>query len=209
MALSLQAPGDVAAAALSNDVHMPDAEVSSSATKTPQSEGGVLANLPRTRPQRSSARRAAARGSVAAPARARKPTRAKASKPTAAKGRSDTRAHAKTAATTTEKRTVEPVTQSSASASAKAAAPRPSSAVRTKRARSATHAAPPRPSAPPQEPAPAQGFECEGETDGAVQPPGGAELIASAAEIVGELAKAGLSTGERLLKDVFSRLPLS
>jgi hypothetical protein len=42
-----------------------------------------------------------------------------------------------------------------------------------------------------------------------VQPPGGAELLASAAEIVGELTKAGLSTGERLLKDVFSRLPLS
>jgi len=41
-----------------------------------------------------------------------------------------------------------------------------------------------------------------------VQPPGAAELVASAAEIVGELAKAGLSTGERLLKDVFSRLPL-
>jgi hypothetical protein len=41
-----------------------------------------------------------------------------------------------------------------------------------------------------------------------VQPPGAAELVTSAAEIVGELAKAGLSTGERLLKDVFSRLPL-
>ena len=57
--------------------------------------------------------------------------------------------------------------------------------------------------------APRQGFECEGErASGPVQPPGGAELVASAAEIVGELAKAGLSTGERLLKDVFSRLPL-
>lgn len=187
---------------------MPDADASSSATKTPQSEGGVLANLPRTRPQRSSARRAAARGSVAAPSRARKPARAKASKPTLAKTQSATRAKAQTTKTT-EKRAVEPVTQSSASASAKAAAPRPSSAVRAKRTRPATRAAAPRRTAPPQEPAPAQGFECEGETDGAVQPPGGAELIASAAEIVGELAKAGLSTGERLLKDVFSRLPLS
>jgi hypothetical protein len=28
-------------------------------------------------------------------------------------------------------------------------------------------------------------------------------------EIVGEVAKAGLSTGERLLKDLLSRLPLS
>jgi hypothetical protein len=42
-----------------------------------------------------------------------------------------------------------------------------------------------------------------------VQPPGGAELLISAAEIVGELAKAGVSRSERLLKDVLSRLPLS
>jgi hypothetical protein len=39
-----------------------------------------------------------------------------------------------------------------------------------------------------------------------VQPPGGTELVTSAVEIVGELAKSGLATGERLLKDVFSRL---
>ena len=44
---------------------------------------------------------------------------------------------------------------------------------------------------------------------GSLQPPGGIELVGSAAEIVGELAKAGLSAGERLLKDVFSRLPRS
>jgi len=44
---------------------------------------------------------------------------------------------------------------------------------------------------------------------GSVQPPGSAEFIASAAEAVSELAKAGLSTGERLLKDVLSRLPHS
>jgi hypothetical protein len=60
------------------------------------------------------------------------------------------------------------------------------------------------------EPAPRQGFECEGErTSGSVHPPGGAELVASAAEIVGEIAKAGILTGERLLKDVLSRLPLT
>jgi hypothetical protein len=33
--------------------------------------------------------------------------------------------------------------------------------------------------------------------------------MASAAEIFGELAKAGIATGERLLKDVLTRLPLS
>ena len=58
--------------------------------------------------------------------------------------------------------------------------------------------------------APRQGFESEGESmHGSIQPPGGAELVASAAEIVGELAKVGLSAGERLLKDAFSRLPRS
>ncbi len=43
---------------------------------------------------------------------------------------------------------------------------------------------------------------------GPVQPPGGAELVATAAEIVTELAKAGVSTGERLLKDLLGHLPL-
>jgi hypothetical protein len=63
---------------------------------------------------------------------------------------------------------------------------------------------------PAAEPVPRQGFECESDrTSATVHPPGGAELVASAAEIVGELAKAGFSTGERLLKDVLSRLPLS
>jgi hypothetical protein len=204
----LQALGDVPAAPLSNDVHMPDADVGASATKTPQSEGGVLANLPRTRPQRSSARRAAARGAATGPARARKPPRAKATKPTGAKPRPESRAKTPTKPRLTQKRTVEAVTESSAAATAKASppTPRPSSAVRAKRARAAKRVAPPRSTAPLQEPAPAQGFECEGEAEGSVQPPGGAELVTAAAEIVGELAKAGFSTGERLLKDVFSRL---
>src|ERR1700733_680289 len=60
------------------------------------------------------------------------------------------------------------------------------------------------------EPAPRQGFESDGErATGPVQPPGGAELVAGAAELIGELAKAGIATGERLFKDVLSRLPLS
>ena len=42
-----------------------------------------------------------------------------------------------------------------------------------------------------------------------VQPPGGAELIVSAAELVTEFAKAGLSRSERLVRDLFSRFPLS
>jgi hypothetical protein len=43
---------------------------------------------------------------------------------------------------------------------------------------------------------------------GPVEPPGGTELVASAVEIVGEIARAGLSTGERLVRDVLTRLPL-
>ena len=63
---------------------------------------------------------------------------------------------------------------------------------------------------PDVEPVPLQGFESEHDrARGPVHPPGGVELVASAAEIVGELAKAGLSTGERLLKDLLSHLPLA
>ncbi|MGO9321910.1 MAG: hypothetical protein ACLQBY_14060 [Solirubrobacteraceae bacterium] len=149
-----------------------DSERPPSAAPGPQgpvsSEGqGVLSRLPRTRPQRSSPRRAAARAATAAAEAA-----------TAAPARSNGRppAHARKTAKATPKRP------------AKRAA-KPAVTV---------------------EPVPRQGFECEGErTSGSVHPPGGAELVASAAEIVGELAKAGLSTGERLLKDVLSRLPLS
>ena len=123
---------------------------------------GVLANLPRTRPQRPSARRDAARR----PAAAAKAT------PTAAK---PTPTQASARKQTTAKR-------------------RP--------AKSAVK--------PLQDPAPRQGFESESDSvSGPVQPPGGVELLASAAELAGDLAKTGLSTGGRLLKDVLSRLPLN
>jgi hypothetical protein len=63
--------------------------------------------------------------------------------------------------------------------------------------------------APKELPAvPRQGYASEGDrATGAVPAPGGTELVGSAAEILGELAKVGISTGERLLRDVFSRLP--
>jgi hypothetical protein len=89
-----------------------------------------------------------------------------------------------------------------------ASASSPNGAARAPRAR--TRAAKSAASKPVVEPAPRQGFESETEhANGTVHPPGGADLVASAAEIVGELAKAGVSTGERLLKDFLSRLPLS
>jgi hypothetical protein len=136
------------------------------ATRVPE---GVLANLPRTRPQRPSARRDAARRPAAA-AKAT-PTAAKPT-PTAAK---PTPTQAPTRKQATAKR-------------------RP--------AKSAVK--------PVQGPAPRQGFESESDSvSGPVQPPGGVELLASAAELAGELAKTGLSTGGRLLKDALSRLPLN
>ncbi len=109
----------------------------------------VLANLPRTRPQRSTARRTAARAATVKSMPTRKATK-------------------------------KPRTRSTKS------------------------------TAPSPEAVPMQGFESEHDrARGPVHPPGGAELITSAAEVFGELAKSGLSAGERLLKDVLSRLPLS
>ncbi|HYM46420.1 MAG TPA: hypothetical protein VES65_09730 [Solirubrobacteraceae bacterium] len=62
--------------------------------------------------------------------------------------------------------------------------------------------------APVEEPVPRQGFETEpDQLSGPVQPPGGAELAASAGELAAELAKAGIATSARLVKDLLSRLP--
>jgi hypothetical protein len=123
---------------------------------------GVLTNLPRTRPQRATPRRAAARArSNGAP--------------------SAKRARARSSAPPRE-------------TSARTARPRASAGAGT-----ATRATG----------APVQGFECEAEARGSVQPPGAVELVSSLAEVVSELAKAGASRSERLLRDLASRLPLS
>jgi hypothetical protein len=180
---------------LSNDVGVIDANRSDDASNTPRNEGGVLANLPRTRPQRLSPRRTAARQAAGAANGAGRPRRSAGSAGEAAgkPGGPATRPNGRTA----ERPTAKTSTKPPAKATAKPA---------PKRRRAGTG----KRSAPPQDAAPRQGFECDGETaSGAVQPPGGAEFVATAAEIVGEFAKAGLSTGERLLKDVISRLPLS
>ncbi len=117
-------------------------------------EGGILAALPRSRPQRASPRRAAAR----------------AGKPTKTKKLADTRATKKPDAT--KKQAAKPI--------AKPAAP----------------------------PVPRQGYEPEDEVElgTSVNPPSGAELVESMADIVGELANSGLAAGGRLLKDAFSLL---
>ncbi len=68
-------------------------------------------------------------------------------------------------------------------------------------------AAKPKPK-PVEPPVPPQGFEAEEQIEPgrAVQPPSNTELAASVAELFGELAQAGLSTGERLVKDALRRL---
>jgi hypothetical protein len=149
-------------------------------SRSTQKQDGVLAHLPRTRPQRSSARRAAARKTAAGPS-----TNGGAPKPVSA-----TRVKSAVGGPATAARSRKPTTET-----------------RKRAAREARRAggSPRRLDA-----APRQGFEAESENlSGSVQPPGNAEFIASAAEAVGELAKAGLSTGERVLRDVLSRLPRS
>jgi hypothetical protein len=133
-------------------------------------QNGVLSKLPRTRPQRASARRVAARKATAA-----------------------TTATSEKAETATRRASSNGRPPASSTARPARRTPKP----RKGKARLSV------------EPVPRQGFECEDRASGAVHPPGGGELIASAAELVGELAKAGLATGERVLKDVFSLLPLS
>jgi hypothetical protein len=202
---------------LSNDVPVNDVDRSEDVNGTSANGSGVLANLPRARPQRSSARRQAARdtngatnGSRTAVREQRRPSR----RPSAATAKAP-RKPAKRRSSETVESSLAPVDESAASASAKRASTRPASKAAAPRARAAKRPSPAgtrkraRPAAA-QEPAPRQGFESESDSpSGSIQPPGGVELVASAAELVGELAKAGLSRSERLLKDVVSRLPLS
>lgn len=84
------------------------------------------------------------------------------------------------------------------------------------RAKKATTAAKPKRKRAPKakaEPtrAPRQGFEAESDVEPGkpVAPPGGAELAASAVELLGEMAQSGLTSGGRLLKDALSRLSRS
>ena len=133
-------------------------------------EASVLANLPRHRPQRATARRTAARGKGSTVAAEKKAS-------TGATGTKRARAKAEPAA-------------------------------RKRPAKTATKPRPNRRQAVEQEQVPRQGYESvEERATGPVQPPGGAELIGTAVEIIGELTKAGLSGGERLLRDVLGRLP--
>ena len=160
-------------------------ENSSNAREDAQS---VLGNLPRARPQRSTPRRTAARKASAAAASAQVETATAPGRP----GRADpATSRAATPPAARDGRPRKPKTVRGSSA-------KPRAAAGAKRSRGP---------APAREAVPRQGFECEGDgTRGSVQPPGATELVTSALEIVGEFAKSGVSTGERLLKDVLSRL---
>jgi hypothetical protein len=164
---------------------MSPSEDSEQPTTAPDGQG-VLSNLPRTRPQRASPRRAAAREALAAP-------RAATATPAISRGRivKQPTGHGPS----------EPGVASQRNGRRKSAR---SESAAGRRRDSATRAA--RPSSVREE-VPRQGFACAGErASGPVSPPGVAEFAASAAEIVSELGKAGLSTGERLIRDVVSRL---
>lgn len=171
---------------------------------TDTAERGVLTSLPSTRPQRPSARRAAARDAAAKVRPATTPSQpagdgeaSKLAEPAAA---SRGRARAGTRARRASKRTATARTPRAASSQQPPTPPR--------------QAAPRRPRTPPQTPPeqpriPPQGFETEDEiTPGAtVQPPSRPELAAAVADLFGELAQGGLTAGGRLIKDFLGKLP--
>jgi hypothetical protein len=195
--------------------------------ETAGDDAGVLANLPRTRPQRATARRAAARsrdahetppsngrsegaGASTAPTERRKPRAA--SKPAG-------RAAAKPAKAAKPVKAAKPAKAAKPLKNAKPAKAKPARTVKPAKAAQAAKpakrptaqrsrkAVPKRPLKAVEEEVPRQGFESQDDrATGSVEPPGGTEFVGTAAEIVSELAKAGISGGERLLRDVLSRL---
>jgi len=182
-------------------------------------EGGILAALPRARPQRASARRAAARTSASArkgrtaaktatTTKTTQATKAQGARPAANKkpvaGKRLAAAGPAAAKATAGKATAGKATAGKATAG-KATAGKP---VATDKAGS-TKRGGKKPVSKPAEPkAPKQGYEPEEELElgKSVNPPSGAELVESVADIIGELANSGLTAGGRLLKDAFSLL---
>lgn len=130
-----------------------------------QERRSVLADLPRTRPQRASARRERARAS-----------------------------NGRAAANQKTSEQVKPSPPQTTQAKPPLRKP-PSTTRSRKRAANA------------RPPAPRQGYECDQELAGSpVSPPSGTEVVGALAELAGELAQTGISTGGRLLKSALSRL---
>jgi hypothetical protein len=186
-----------------------------------EDSASVLARLPRTRPQRSSPRRAAARArsrrteSAAPQGLAPESTPPESTPPAAPPLRASPNGHAPASETPTGangraqagsggKKVIAGVAKRPAARARNTDAGKGAGQRARKAARKPAGASP----TPPPPPAPRQGYECEGENASrTVHPPAGAELVASIAEVVGELAKGGVSAGERLLRDALSRLP--
>lgn len=161
---------------------------SNGGTSAGAADQGVLSQLPRTRPQRPSARRDASRRAGQAGGKAPAADGTAAPKPKKAKAASASAKRAPAKPRVTAARAHVP--RGSETAVPDTAAPR----------------ARPRRTQVEPIPVPKQGFESESDrARGPVRPPGGTELLTSAAEIVGELTKAGFSTGERLLRALLPR----
>lgn len=176
-------------------------------------EGGVLAALPRTRPQRVSARRAAARQRTSkteskkhdlAPARSAPKTAA--SPKTARKATPTQTAPGKATPTQTARKTtsIAPAAEKIPLVKAKTVKAKPAPAKPAPKAKAASTSR----SKPAEAPAPKQGYEPEEEVElgKTVNPPSGVELVESVADIFGELANSSLAAGGRILKDAFSLL---
>ena len=176
-----------------------------------QDGAGVLSQLPRTRPQRASARRAAAReGRAAQPATSasevpetsqpERSSRPKSTSMRATPAERPSRAGQGAARKGAATRSSAPKVSRQNRASAARGGAATGGEKRSTRAGGQAHV----------EAVPSQGFATEGErVSGPVPPPRGAELFATAAEIVSELARATVGTGERVIRDVLSRLPLN
>jgi hypothetical protein len=147
---------------------------------------GVLAALPRTRPQRASPRRAAARAQAQSETAEAAPARGEGAK-TQAKTKPRSKPTKPKAAARTKPKPATP----------KAATPKATAKKKPAKRRTP---------APVAERAPKQGYEPEEEVElgNTVHPPSGGELIESLADIAGELVGAGAGAGGRLLKDALS-----
>lgn len=175
-------------------------------------DGGVLAALPRTRPQRASPRRVAARqraskakSETAGSAPARTTPKTLASPKTARKATGiQTAPKITTAAPATEKAT--PAKVKTKTVKVKTVKVKPESAKAAPKAKVTSTSK--GKSKPAEAPVPKQGYEPEEEVElgKTVNPPSGVELVESVADIFGELANSSLAAGGRILKDAFSLL---
>ena len=181
-------------------------------------DGGVLAALPRTRPQRVSPRRAAARQrtgktepETGSPAPAQSAPRTTASPKTARKTTpTQTTPRKATPAQTTPRKATPTQTARKTTPAVPTVEKATPSKIKTKAKAKTTSAKAKTTSAkkPAEPPAPKQGYEPEEEVElgKTVTPPSGVELVESVADIFGELANSSLAAGGRILKDAFSLL---